>query len=138
MEKQIADLMDHVQSVQKQTAVSSEQVKTTVLTEIQEQEKRKTNLVIYNLRESSSDSPSERKEHDSDSIKEVLSTIEIYDLHEDGINSIRRLGPLTDPTKEPTKSHTPLPLLLSFRSSSDRTKVLSSAKKLAGTSLKHT
>ena len=151
MEKQIADLMDQlkssndnatqamktVQSVQKQTAVSSEQVKTTVLTEIQEQEKRKTNLVIYNLKESSSESSSDRKEHDSDSIKEVLSTIEVSDLHEDGIQSIRRLGPLTDPTKESTKPLKPRPLLLSFRSSSDRTKVLSSAKKLAGTSLKH-
>ena len=78
LEKQIVDLKDQlkssndnasqamktVQSVQKQTVASSEQVKTTVLTEIQEQEKRKANLVIYNLKESSSDTPSDRKELD--------------------------------------------------------------------------
>ena len=151
LEKQIVDLKDQlkssndnasqamktVQSVQKQTAASSEQVKTTVLTEIQEQEKRKANLVIYNLKELSSDTPSERKEHDSASIKEVLSTIEVSDLQEDKIQSIRRLGPLTDQTKEPTTAGKPRPLLLSFKSSSDRTKVLSSAKKLANSSLKH-
>ena len=151
LEKEIVDLKDQlkssndnasqamktVQSVQKQTAASSEQVKTTVLTEIQEQEKRKANLVIYNLKESSSDTASERKEHDSASIKEVLSTIEVSDLQEDKIQSIRRLGPLTDQTKEPTTPGKPRPLLLSFKSSSDRTKVLSSAKKLANSSLKH-
>ena len=156
VEKQIADLskqlksssdnaaeaMKTVQTVKTQTAATSDQVKTTVLTELQEQEKRKTNLVIYNLEESPSDEALERKGHDSVKIEELLTSIGVVDLEDDDVASLRRLGPRAEqspPTQEAGEAPAakPRPVLLSFKSSQNRTRVLSNAKKLAVSQMKH-
>ena len=134
--------MKTVETVKKQTAATSDQVKTTVLTELQEQEKRKTNLVIYNLAESPSDQPLERKGHDSTKLKELLVTIGVVDVEDDDVASLRRLGPRAEsppPTEEAGGPAVvkPRPLLLSFKSSQNQTRVLRSAKKLADTPMEH-
>ena len=65
-----------VKAVENNSAVSSTSVQTSVLSEIQQQDARKTNIVIiYNLEESTSDEGSTRKDHDLDQVRSILSTI---------------------------------------------------------------
>ena len=62
------------------------------MSEIQEQDNRKTNLVIYNLQESTSDVPDDRKEHSTTKIREMLGRIGIEEIEADDIVSLRRFG----------------------------------------------
>ena len=136
-----------VKSAEKKSSASSEELKTTVMSEIQEQENRKTNLVIYNLQESTSDVPDDRKEHDTTKIREMLGTIGIEEIEADNIMSLRRLGQRSV-TAAPESTNTgqlsaapaakkPRPVLLSLKTPQHQRDVLLNARKLAKTPLKH-
>ena len=136
-------------SAEKKSSASSDELKTTVMSEIQEQENRKTNLVIYNLQESTSDVPDERKDHDTTRIREMLVTIGVDEIDADDIVSLRRFGqqcvtaaPESTDTGQPAAAPTPTakkprPVLLSFKTPHHRRDVLLNARKLANTPLKH-
>ena len=90
--------------------------------------------------ESPSVDPLERKGHDAATIKEMLTSIGVA-LEDDEVASLRRLGPRAEspPTQETGAAPVtkPRPILLSFKSSQTRATVLSSAKKLANSEMKH-
>ena len=66
-------------------------MQTSVLSEIQEQENRKTNIVVYNLKESMDDDGTVRKDHDLSEIGSLLQEIELPSTIKDDISVIRRL-----------------------------------------------
>ena len=129
-----------VESVEAKTAASASNVQTSVLSEIQEQENRKTNIVVYNLKESDDDDGTARKDHDLSEIGSLLQQIELPATIKEDIAVIRRLGkrptpePTTEPTTAPSKSR---PLLVSFKSPLSRKSILTNAKKLSNSSLEH-
>ena len=66
-------------------------MQTSVLSEIQEQENRKTNIVVYNLKESMDHDGTVRKDHDLSEIGSLLQEIELPSTIKDDISVIRRL-----------------------------------------------
>ena len=135
------NVIKEFKSVEAKSSVSSVELKTTVLSEIQDQENRKTNIVIYNLQESPAEEINTRKEHDNNKVAEILNSIGITDIGSDDIASLRRLGPRPHSTAQsnseasvsaaPAPASKPRPLLLSFKINDHRKNVLSNARKLA-------
>ena len=135
-----------VKAVEDKSAVSSTNVQSSVLSEIQQQDARKTNVVIYNLQESSNDDGSARKDHDIAQIQAILQTIGLSEdiSVSDDISSSRRLGKRTvsssqpdATTPDPKPSGKPRPLLVSFNLPQSRKDILLNAKHLAKSPLKH-
>ena len=136
-----------VESVVNKTVATASNVKTTVVTELQEQESRKTNIVVYNLKESEAEEGADRKNHDLSEMASILQQIELPMTVKDDIAVIRRLGksPLpAEPTAEPDNDlpaaaipPKPRPLLVSFKSPSSRKDILTNAKKLSNSPLAH-
>ena len=83
---------EKVTQVASQTTTSSTSVKMSILSEIQEQENRKTNLVIYSLNESDADEGQDRKASDLTEIGSLLQHIKLPESVKDDIAVIRRLG----------------------------------------------
>ena len=134
-----------VEKVEAKTVASSTSVQTSVLSEIQEQENRKTNIVVYNLKESMDVDGTVRKDHDLSEIGSLLQQIELPNTIKEDIAVIRRLGKRLDADGEhqnegadsvstPAK---PRPLLVSFKSPITRKEILGNAKKLSKSQLKH-
>ena len=127
-----------------QTTASSTSVKSSVLSEIQEQENRKTNLVVYSLTESNAEEGNDRKAHDLSEIGSLLQESILPSSVKDDIAVIRRLGKrledaesqqgAAEPVSSPPK---PRPLLVSFKSPQSRKDILSNAKNLAEGPLRH-
>ena len=81
LEKQIkinadkqTETITKVEAVEHRSAVSSTTVQSSVLSEIQQQENRKTNIVIYNLKESADEEGSVRKNCDLNEVRSILQT----------------------------------------------------------------
>ena len=66
-----------VATVESKTAATATDVKETVITELQQQENRKTNIVVYNLKESEAEEGLDRKNHDLSEIGALLQQIEL-------------------------------------------------------------
>ena len=120
-------------------AVASE-VKDTVVNELKVQEYRKTNIVVYNLKESVTEEGIDRKNHDHGEIASLLQQINLPVTVKDYITSARCLGKIPpaqgvagiDADAQPggsTNQPKPRPLLISFKSPSSRKNILTSAKK---------
>ena len=166
LEKSFKDNLDEMaktnskmKQVEDKTCTSSDNVKTSVLSEIQEQKNRKNNIVIYNLAECASEDATERNSHDKTQFNQLLQTIGLSDDANDQIATIRRLGqrsntsdtvpqdinapvnsesPIDTHTQEPEQLQLkPRPLLVSFKVNQPRKDILFNAKKLANTNLKH-
>lgn len=67
-------------------------VKDKVVNELKEQDNRKTNIVVYKLKESVSQEGIDRKSHDLSEIASLLQQITLPMTVKDDIASIRRLG----------------------------------------------
>ena len=66
-----------VDKVETRTVAVASEVKETVVNELKEQENRKTNIVLYNLKESLSEDGIERKKHDQGEIASLLQQIKL-------------------------------------------------------------
>ena len=142
-----------VTAVEKKSAVSSTNVQSSVLSEIQQQEARKTNIVIYNLKESTKDEGSARKEDDLGQVGSILQTIGLAEnITTEDISISRRLGKRTESAQPPegeteaaasasptadTPALKPRPLLVSFKAPQPRKDILANAKKLSKSNFKH-
>ena len=159
LEKQIkinadkqTETITKVEAVEHRSAVSSTTVQSSVLSEIQQQENRKTNIVIYNLKESADEEGSVRKNCDLNEVRSILQTIGLANsINIDvDISSSRRLGKRPDSTTaqpagagdaQPTAPNQtvskPRPLLVSFKSPMVRKDVLGNTRKLSNSNYKH-
>ena len=63
-EKKNIETSKKVEKVETKTVVAASEVKVTVVSELQEQENRKTNIVVYNLQESEAEEGNDRKKQD--------------------------------------------------------------------------
>ena len=137
-----------VEKVETLSAVNSEKVKSSVLSEVQEQENRKTNIVVYNLEESNKDEGEARKVDDLGHINQILQVIDVSVDSEEDIVTVRRLGKLPKAEEEANTlvddqetvaaiHNKPRPLLITFSSPNYRSEVLYNAKKLSKSNLKH-
>ena len=134
-----------VDKVETRTVAVASEVKETVVNELKEQENRKTNIVLYNLKESLSEDGIERKKHDQGEIASLLQQIKLPRSVKDDIVQIRRLGKIP-PTQveagedtdaqscEATNRFKPRPLLIAFKSPSSRKEILANANKLTNSS----
>ena len=161
-EKQ-TETITKVEAVENKTVVTTNNVQSSVLSEIQQQEDRKTNVVLYNLQESSAAEGSVRKNHDLDQIRSILQTIGLtnsINLEVD-ISSSRRLGKRPELTAQPAGDAAqstdpaqpddavaqpavpaqpalkPRPLLISFKAPQQRKDLLGNARKLSNSNFKH-
>ena len=103
-----------------------------VFKEMAEREKKKENVIIFNLQEPDSTITKgfERKKKDQESLSNLLETIKVdLDLDTDIKYSVR-LGELVQDQEKPR------PLLVSFRRTESRDLVLNSAKELKDSNLK--
>ena len=128
-----------VESVKNKSVSSAADVQTTVITEMQEQENRKTNIVIYNLNESQAEDGADRKNHDLSEIGSLLQQIQLPVSVKEDIAAVRRLGKIPEPDSEPPLAvpAKPRPMLVSFKTPSSRRSILSNAKKLSNSPLAH-
>ena len=145
-EKKNTETSKKVEKVETKSVVAASEVKVTVVNELQEQENRKTNIVVYNLRESEAEDGNDRKNHDLTEMASLLQQIELPMTVKEDIASIRRLGkvpPVPDaapqaaaavPIDAPPR---PRPLLITFKSPSSRKDMLTNAKKLSKSALAH-
>ena len=89
-----------VEAVHAKVAVSSESVRSSALCEVQEQESRKSNVVIHNLEESIEGDANARRDHDLSLIRNIAEAIGLDGSLKDEIRLTRRLDqtPTLDPT----------------------------------------
>ena len=136
-----------MEKVETKTVVAASEVKVTVVSELQEQENRKTNIVVYNLQESEAEEGNDRKKHDLSEMASILQQIKLPMTVKDDIASIRRLGKVppvesvADAAPEGAAAiaipRKPRPLLISFKSPSTRKDILTNARKLSNSPLAH-
>ena len=137
-----------VEKVETRIVTVASEVKETVVNELKEQENRKTNIVVYNLKESMSEDGIDRKNHDHGEIVSLLQQIKLAMTVKDDILSIRRLGKIP-PAQEgagvdadaqiggANNQPKPLPLLIALKSPSSRKSILTNAKKLTSSPFAH-
>lgn len=89
-----------VKKVETRLVAAASEVKETVVKELKEQENLKTNIVVYNLKESMSEDSIERKNHDHGEIASFLQQIKLPRTVKDNIASIRRLGKIPPSQRE--------------------------------------
>ena len=146
-EKKNTETSEKVEKVETKTVAAAAEVKVTVVNELQEQENRKTNIVVYNLQESEAEEGNDRKNHDLSEMASLLQQIELPTTTKDDIASIRRLGkippaaPDADAAPQAVAATAippkPRPLLISFKSPSTRKAILTNARKLSNSPLTH-
>ena len=141
VEKQLKDFQkkqeetsSKVTQVENRANTESTTVKHSVLSEIQEQEKRTKNIVVYNLEEPASEDGPTRKTEDANKVKELIDVI-LPDCTEQDVSSIRRLG--AKKQDEGDNVSKPRPLLLTFNSVQAKKNVLSNSRNLAKSTFKH-
>ena len=131
--------INDVAKVEQATLVKSDDLTNTVLTELEDQKNRKSNIIVYNLAESPETEATVRKDHDTTKSIELCNIIG-FDIS-DEITSIRRLGkkdPVSSVNGDAQNTEAkPRPLLLSFRDTQLQMKILKNAKKLAKTTYDH-
>ena len=158
MEKQLkintekqSETISKVKAVENKSAISSNSVQSSVLNEIQQQDARKTNIVIYNLVESPNKEGSARKDHDITQLRSILETIGLADdiNIESDVSTSRRLGKHPVATAQTTSMDSqpevatlaptskPRPLLVSFKAPHLRRDILANARKLSKSNFKH-
>ena len=145
-----------VKAAVEKSALNTDTVRNSVINEIQAQENKKSNIVIYNLEESSSDDLDSRKAHDTSMLGNIMTVLELGDSQND-IALTRRLGkksaeipnsdnPSESTCSEPqsttsstkcTSSQRCRPLLVSFKSIDFRTTVLKATRNLSTSQFKH-
>ena len=92
------------------------------ISEILEREKRKNQLILFNIKESDKDEAKDRKAEDTNEVNRILESINApseYDM-------INRVGP---------KGATPRPVKIKLKNQDDQTKILKAAKNLKGTEI---
>ena len=92
------------------------------ISEILEREKRKNQLILFNIKESDKDEAKGRKAEDTNEVNRILESINApseYDM-------INRVGP---------KGATPRPVKIKLKNQDDQTNILKAAKNLKGTEI---
>ena len=132
---------NQVKKVQEQHIANQEHVKATVLNEMLEQEKRKSNVILYNLEESSASESISRSEEDKQKVLEIFNTIGLQgDEMLNEISYMKRLGKRSsgDSVNDEIDNVAQVrPLLLSFKDVQAQKSILSNAKKLANSNYIH-
>ena len=108
--------------------VTAEEVKSTVLQEMEEAEERKRracNVVLYNIPESKSEVTDERIEADANWCMEMCTETLEVEVGKEDIDSIIRLG-----KKPETEQGKPRPILLKLKKEKTKWEILTNAKKL--------
>ena len=105
-----------------------------VLQELDDREGRRDNIVIYRLKEPSSDisTGQERKKFDTKTLLDVFKTIDVDINEEHDIKFITRTGEVKDDIHE-----RPRPLLIGLKDNNKKQIILNSARKLANSKYKH-
>ena len=104
---------------------ASEKFQDEVFAELRDREERKKNIIIHNLDEPGQDVTRgiDRKKEDHSSVITLLTFLDCLDKPEEEVKFVRRIG---------ERSTTTRPMLIGFRSSASRDKVLRNAHKLSG------
>lgn len=97
-----------------------------VTKEINERERRKKNVMMFNVKESSSDDVNTRKEHDSKSVKEICKELGV-DKTTRVVKSVR-IGP------RPTDATKPRPLKVELNNEESKQKLVGKSKNLSQSS----
>ena len=82
-----------VEIVEQKTSVASTTVKSSVLSEINDQEKRRTNLIVHNLSESNSEEGAVRRDHNLGQLCMLFQQLGFSENDcKVNVTSLRRLG----------------------------------------------
>ena len=96
----------------------AEATKDNVFKELAERESRKSNIIIYGLKESTSNQAEERKGHDKTEVDKVIGVLKV-DSKEDDIKVMYRTG-----EREKVKDNSePRPLVIGFRNNEIQTSI---------------
>ena len=114
--------------VQKQLSMKSEleRNKEETSREITQRDTRKTNIIAFNVPESKSDDPDNRKQHDQESFLQLCRELKLDDVE---VIAVTRLQ--TSTNSESTDQEKPKPLRIKVKTEQMRTLILSKARLLA-------
>ena len=94
--------------------------------EITQRDIRKTNIIAFNVPESKSDNPDNRKQHDQESFQQLCRELKLDDIE---VVAVTRLQ--TSTNSESTDKEKPKPLRIKVKTEQMRTLILSKARLLA-------
>ena len=119
MDKVMGKMEENEAAVEQKIDEKTSNIAQMSISEILEREKRKNQLILFNIKESDKDEAKDRKAEDTNEVNRILESINApseYDM-------INRVGP---------KGATPRPVKIKLKNQDDQTKILKAAKKSEG------